>query len=201
MKSKNWETYLLPRRQFTWPPPVSLIGYAPVCRVGRSRVQTLGGSTLRVFKQLKTSVLPLFWHLHAKTFRHSSFLRQGRKTKTKGPVSFAADWLLQNINTLLPMKPRGRISWWTTLYRLGGYQLGRMHKPCLHGYSRRDDRIRLRKIMHLIIISIYQISKWQFSLVLIGSRNSECPWLFTVLRPEPRWRLVSRHFWKTKFEG
>ena len=142
-------------------------------------------------------MLPLFWHLHAQTFRHSSFLRQGRKTMTKGPVSFAADWLLQNINTLLPMKPRGRISWWTTLYRLGGYQLGRMHKPCLHGYSRRDDRIRLRKIMHLIIISIYQISKWQFSLVLIGSRNSECPWLFTVLRPEPRWRLVSRQFRKT----
>ena len=30
--------------------------------------------------------------------------------------------------------------------------------------------------------------------VLIGSRNSEYTWPFTVLRPEPRWRLVSRHF-------
>ena len=29
--------------------------------------------------------------------------------------------------------------------------------------------------------------------VLIGSRNSEYTWPFTVLRPEPRWRLVSRH--------
>ena len=41
-------------------------------------------------------------------------------------------------------------------------------------------------------VSIYQISEQQFSRVLIGSRNSEYPWLFTVLRPEPRWRLVSR---------
>ena len=31
-------------------------------------------------------------------------------------------------------------------------------------------------------LSIYQISEWQFSRVLIGSRNSE--------RPEARWRLV-----------
>ena len=30
--------------------------------------------------------------------------------------------------------------------------------------------------------------------VLIGSPNSEYPWPFIVLRPEPRWRLVSRHF-------
>ena len=37
-----------------------------------------------------------------------------------------------------------------------------------------------------VIISIYQISKLQFSRVLIGSRISKYPWLFTVLRPEPR---------------
>ena len=37
---------------------------------------------------------------------------------------------------------------------------------------------------------------WRFD----GSHNSEYPWLFTVLRPEPRWRVVSRHFRKTTFE-
>ena len=41
-------------------------------------------------------------------------------------------------------------------------------------------------------VSIYQISEQQYLRALIGSRNSEYPWLFTVLRPEPRWRLVSR---------
>ena len=49
-------------------------------------------------------------------------------------------------------------------------------------------------------LSIHQISEEQFSRVLIGSRNSEYHWLFTILRPEPTWRLVSRHFRKTKFE-
>ena len=41
-------------------------------------------------------------------------------------------------------------------------------------------------------VSIYQVSEQQFSRALIGSPNSEYPWLFTVLRREPRWRLVSR---------
>ena len=50
-----------------------------------------------------------------------------------------------------------------------------------------------------ISISIYQISEKQFSRVFIGSRNSEYPWLLTVLRPQPTWRLILRHFWKTKF--
>ena len=49
-------------------------------------------------------------------------------------------------------------------------------------------------------LSIHRISEKQFSRVLIGSCNSEDHWVFTVLRPEPRWRLVSRHFRKTKFE-
>ena len=44
------------------------------------------------------------------------------------------------------------------------------------------------------------VNSMQFSRVLIGSRNSGYPWLFTVLRQEPRWRLVSRHFRKMKFE-
>ena len=52
----------------------------------------------------------------------------------------------------------------------------------------------------IVSIRIYQISEYQFLRVLIGSRNSEYPWLFTVLRPEPRWRLVLRHFGKTEFE-
>ena len=38
------------------------------------------------------------------------------------------------------------------------------------------------------LFSIYQISENQFSRVLIGSRNSEYPWLFTLLRSEPRWQ-------------
>ena len=51
-----------------------------------------------------------------------------------------------------------------------------------------------------VAYNIYQISEQQSSRILIGSRNSDYPWLFTVLLPEPRWRLVSRHFRKTKFE-
>ena len=66
-------------------------------------------------------------------------------------------------------------------------------------------------------VSVY-IFAWNFtylelysSLVFTKSVNSnyrafwlapvtrDIPWLFTVLRPEPRWRLVSRHFRKTKF--
>ena len=56
-----------------------------------------------------------------------------------------------------------------------------------------------RSIIISSSISIYQISEKQFSRVFIGSRNSEYPWLLTVLRPQPRWRLISRYFWKTKF--
>ena len=52
----------------------------------------------------------------------------------------------------------------------------------------------------LFLISIYQINEQQFSHVLIGSCNSEYPWLVNVLRTEPRWPLVLRHFRKTKFE-
>ena len=49
-------------------------------------------------------------------------------------------------------------------------------------------------------LRIYQIIGQQFLRVLIGSHNSEYPLLFTILRPEPRWRLFQRHFRKTKFE-
>ena len=45
-------------------------------------------------------------------------------------------------------------------------------------------------------ISIYLISGQQFSRVLIGSRNSEYPSLFTVLGRESKWRLVSRKFYE-----
>ena len=47
------------------------------------------------------------------------------------------------------------------------------------------------------IFSIYQISGQQFSRVLIGSRNSEYPWLFTVLQTE---RKMARHFAKVSEE-
>ena len=46
-------------------------------------------------------------------------------------------------------------------------------------------------------ISIYQISGWQFSRVLIGSHNSEYPWLFTVLQTE---RKMARRFAKVSEE-
>ena len=49
----------------------------------------------------------------------------------------------------------------------------------------------------LLIISIYQISGYQFLRVLIGSRNSEYPWLFTVLRTE---RKMARRFAKVSEE-
>ena len=42
----------------------------------------------------------------------------------------------------------------------------------------------------IIIISIYQISVYQFSRVLIGSRNLEYPWIFTVLRTEGKIELL-----------
>ena len=50
---------------------------------------------------------------------------------------------------------------------------------------------------NIIIISIYQINGEQFSRVLIGSRNSEYPWLFTVLRTE---RKIARRFVKVSEE-
>ena len=62
------------------------------------------------------------------------------------------------------------------------------------------QRYLFKRGCELFLFSIYQISEQQFSRVLIGSRNSEYPWLFTVLRPKPRWRLVSRRSRKTKFE-
>ena len=49
----------------------------------------------------------------------------------------------------------------------------------------------------LLTISIYQISGKQFSRVLIGSRNSEYPWIFTVLRTK---RKMARHFTKVSEE-
>ena len=51
--------------------------------------------------------------------------------------------------------------------------------------------------LKLIRFSIYQISGEQFSRVLIGSRNSECPWIFTVLRTE---RKMARCFAKVSEE-
>ena len=45
--------------------------------------------------------------------------------------------------------------------------------------------------------SIYQISGQQFLRVLIGSRKSEYPWLFTVLRTA---RKMARRFAKVSEE-
>ena len=41
-------------------------------------------------------------------------------------------------------------------------------------------------ITEINVISIYQISEKQFSRVLIGSRNLEYPWQFTVLLTIPQ---------------
>jgi len=48
-------------------------------------------------------------------------------------------------------------------------------------------------LFRIIIISIYQISGKQFLRILIGSHNSEYPWIFTVLRTE---RKMARRFVK-----
>ena len=50
-----------------------------------------------------------------------------------------------------------------------------------------------------ICISIHQISEQQFSRLLIGSRNSEYPWIFTVLGRVSKWLLVSWQFQKITF--
>ena len=47
------------------------------------------------------------------------------------------------------------------------------------------------------MFSIYQISGQQFSRVLIGSCNSEYPWIFTLLRTE---RKMGRRFMKVSKE-
>ena len=49
----------------------------------------------------------------------------------------------------------------------------------------------------LSFVSIFEISGWQFSRVLIGSRNLEYPWIFTVLRTE---RKMARRFAKVSEE-
>ena len=48
-----------------------------------------------------------------------------------------------------------------------------------------------------INFSIYQISGYQFSHILIGSHNLEHPWIFTVLRTE---RKMARHIAKVSEE-
>ena len=53
-------------------------------------------------------------------------------------------------------------------------------------------------ILIIFGISIYQISEYQFLQVFNGSRNSEYPWLFTVLASELRWHIILRHFQKEK---
>ena len=50
---------------------------------------------------------------------------------------------------------------------------------------------------YLFYFSIYQISGQQFSRVLIGSRNSEYPWIFTVSRTD---RKMARRFAKVSEE-
>ena len=51
--------------------------------------------------------------------------------------------------------------------------------------------------LQISIISIYQISGWQFLRALIGSRNSEYPWIFTVLQRE---RKIARRLAKVSEE-
>ena len=61
-------------------------------------------------------------------------------------------------------------------------------------YSYKDMCIYM--YVYIYIFSIYQISGQQFLRVLIGSRNLEYPWIFTVLRTE---RKMARRF--AKFSG
>ena len=56
----------------------------------------------------------------------------------------------------------------------------------------------LNPVRYIYIYIYQQISGWQFSPVLIGSRNSEYPWTFTVLRTE---RELARRFAKVSKEA
>ena len=58
-------------------------------------------------------------------------------------------------------------------------------------------RYKIQTMLTIWIFSIYQISGQQYSRVLIGSRNSEYPWLFTVLRTD---RKMARRFAKVSEE-
>ena len=75
------------------------------------------------------------------------------------------------------------------------------------GYS--SGNVKWAQVYQLKFISVYQclsaqVYQWlvdfpnQWIAILarfdVIARHSEYPWLFTVLRQEPRWRLVSTHF-------
>ena len=65
---------------------------------------------------------------------------------------------------------------------------------CLIPLQYQNNYRYYRRIKQLICrFNIYQISGQQFSCVLIGSRNSEYPWIFTVLQTE---REIARRFAK-----
>ena len=52
-------------------------------------------------------------------------------------------------------------------------------------------RCSSKKEHSLVFVSIHQISGWQFSLVLIVYRNSEYPWIFTVLGQDSASRFAT----------
>ena len=63
--------------------------------------------------------------------------------------------------------------------------------------SNEPGRNEYEVVYEIFHISIYQMSGCNFSRVLSGSRNSEYPWLFTVLRTE---RKMARRFAKVSEE-
>ena len=72
-----------------------------------------------------------------------------------------------------------------------------MHCPQLLYEGTVLGKPRSHKTITIVVITIYQISGQQFSRILIGSRNSEYPWLFTALQTE---RKMARCFAKVSEE-
>ena len=72
-------------------------------------------------------------------------------------------------------------------------------RSCICDWSKNFSSTPSKTDTKTISISIHQISEQQFSRLLIGSLNSEYPWIFTVLGRNSKWLLVSRQFQKITF--
>ena len=78
-----------------------------------------------------------------------------------------------------------------------GWTYNKKSKNKRHTSKHFANKKKICIYIYIYIFSIYQISGQQFSRVLIGSCDSEYPWLFTVLRTE---RKMVRHFAKVSEE-
>ena len=94
---------------------------------------------------------------------------------------------MMHIIPILKKKPVVSNTWTKTILTGGCYPPGQLNNSFLNLHNN-----------HSYLPN--QWNKEQFLHVLIGSRNSKCPLLFTALQMDPKWRLVSIHiFWKMTF--